>query len=551
MSRIDSERARARRDRALWVAWSLLVAATIAAATWMLHVLLDLPDPLLPWAASGVLATPVVAAAMFSARLRRHATTVFGSTVVVGGLVLMVLTVYVVIVVGLGDDVDGSEHGVLGLSMIAGLVSVLLANPVRARLRDLVRGWSGPRRRPARTVLETFGTRMTRAVPMDELLLQLTETLRSTIGPLGAEVWTGSDGVLERTVSVPERPRTRITLGAAELAAVSAARVSGNAWAEVWLPQVLNRDEGAGQRPDGQRHAERSPDGSGQGGHRSAIRIAPITHLGKLLGLLVVARPPGEAGFSDDDDRVLTELARQVGLALHNVSLDTALQASLDELKERNAELQASRARIVAAADASRREIERNLHDGAQQHLVAMAVKVGLLARLAGDDPSTVPPMLDELREEIQVTVTELRELAHGIYPPLLRDHGLGEALRNAAGRATVPTSVRVETDRRFEAGVEAAVYFCCLEAIQNAAKHAGEGANVTVRVAADEAGLAFTVSDDGAGFDAAGGATGHGFVNMRDRVGALGGALTVHSAPGSGTTIRGDIPVPAEVDAA
>jgi len=520
MSRLDSARARARRDLMLWVAWSALVAVTAAAAVWVLHVLLDMPGQLVPWALGGLLGALVAFVALFSARVRHRAATVFAPTLVVCGLLLMVLAVYLVVVVGLGDGVDGSEHGVLGLSIVAGLVSVVLAGPVRGRLRELARGVAGRGRRPARTVLETFGRRMSRAVPMDELLLQLTETLRSTIGPLGAEVWTGSDGVLERTVSVPEQPRARIALAGPELAAVSSARVSGNAWAEVWLPHVLNGRAG------------------------STMRIAPVTHLGKLLGLLTVARPADGPAFIDDDDRVLTELARQVGLALHNVSLDTALQASLDELKERNAELQASRARIVAAADASRREIERNLHDGAQQHLVALAVKLGLAGRIAADDPASVKLMLAEMKDEVQATVTEVRELAHGIYPPLLRDHGLGEALRNAANRATLPTTVDVQTDRRFGAEAEAAVYFCCLEALQNAGKHAGEAAQARVSIAEQDGGLVFEVSDDGAGFDPVAVGGGHGFVNMADRVGAFGGTLVVDSAPGRGAVVRGTLPV-------
>jgi signal transduction histidine kinase len=518
MTRLDAARARARRDLALWAAWALMVALTVAATVWTLRVLLDAPAQLAPWAYLGVLGVLLAGSALFSARVRRAAASVFAPTLVLCGLLLMVLAVYLVVVVGLGDDVDGSEHRVLGLSIVAGLVSVVLALPIRARLRELARGWVGSRPRPAKTVLETFGTRMTRAVPMDELLLQLAETLRSTIGPLSAEVWTGSDGVLERTVSVPERPRDRITLAGPELAAVSSARVSGNAWAEVWLPQLVSADR--------------------------AVRIAPVTHLGKLLGLLVVARPVGGHGFGEDDDRVLAELARQVGLALHNVSLDTALQASLEELKERNLELQASRARIVAAADASRRAIERNLHDGAQQRLVAMAVKIGLLARMAGDDPSTVQPMLTDLRGEVQSTIDELRELAHGIYPPLLRDHGLGQALRSAAKRAGLPTTVNVETERRFDSGVEAAVYFCCLEAMQNATKHAGEHAALVVTVAAGAETLTFEVRDDGAGFEAASAADGHGFVNMRDRVGAFGGSVLVDSSPGHGTGVLGTIPI-------
>lgn len=520
MTRQDVARARARRELVLWGGWTLLVSFTVAATGWTLHVLLDSPDNLVPWVYLGLLSVPVALSAAFSGRVRRVIGAVFPTTLVLCGLLLMVLAVYLVVVVGLGDGVDGSEHGVLALSIAAGLVSVLLALPVRARLRTLARDLSGPRRRPARSVLETFGTRMTRAVPMDELLLQLTETLRATIGPLGAEVWTGSDGVLDRTVSVPERPRDRITLTAPELAAVTSARVSGNAWAEVWLPRFVTPDR--------------------------AIRIAPVTHLGKLLGLIVVARPLEAPGFGEDDDRVLAELARQVGLALHNVALDSALQASLEELKRRNVELQASRARIVAAADASRRQIERDLHDGAQQRLVAMAVKIGLLSRMSDGDPVHMRPMLDDLRSEVQATVDELRELAHGIYPPLLRDHGLGEALRSAAKRAGLPTVVTMETTRRFDPDVEAAVYFCCLEAMQNATKHAGETASVEVRVDADEVRLTFEVVDDGVGFDATSGEQGLGFVNMRDRVGAFGGTVVVDSAFGRGTRITGTIPVAA-----
>ena len=242
---------------------------------------------------------------------------------------------------------------------------------------------------------------------------------------------------------------------------------------------------------------------------------------------------------------MLAGLTRQGGLALHNVRLDSALQASLEQLQERNEELVASRARIVAAADESRRAIERNLHDGAQQHLVALAVKVGLVRKVMEKDPDAAAGMLEELREDVQVAVGELRELAHGIYPPLLRDRGLPEALRTAANRSALATVVEVDAEiGRFPTEVEAAVYFCCLEAMQNAGKHAGEGSVVTVSVVRDDSGLRFAVLDDGAGFVIDGRAIGHGFVNMEDRVGAMGGHVEVESAPGAGTQIRGFIPL-------
>ncbi|WP_146605045.1 sensor histidine kinase [Jiangella anatolica] len=520
-----SVRARNRRDVALWAGWAALVAGTVALAVWALRVLIDVPGELLPWALLGLAAVPVAVVAAVLPRLRRRAGAVAGPSFVFCGLVLMVLAVYLVVVIGLGGEVDEDGQGVLAFSMAAALTAVVLAEPVRTRLRELAEQWAGRPQRPAASALETFGSRMTRAVPMDELLLQLAETLRSTLGPLGAEVWTGEDGVLERTVSVPERGAGRLTLAGAELAAVTRARVSGNAWAAMWLPSLL---------------AAEAPSGPGA---RRSVRVASVTHLGRLLGLLVVVRSADDRPFSDDDDRVLADLARQVGLALHNVSLDSALQASLAELRRRNAELQASRARIVSTADASRRQIERNLHDGAQQRLVALAVKLGLARRLATGDSAT---LLEELRTDVQETLVELRELAHGIYPPLLREHGLGEALRNAAGRASIPVRVEADTGLRYPPDAEAAVYFCCLEALQNAAKHAGPDATVTVRIGAAEGGLEFEVADDGAGFDPAATAESHGFVNMRDRLGAFGGELTITSAPGAGAVVRGTVPTAA-----
>jgi signal transduction histidine kinase len=233
-----------------------------------------------------------------------------------------------------------------------------------------------------------------------------------------------------------------------------------------------------------------------------------------------------------------------VGLTLHNVRLDSALQASLDEVRRQAQALQVSRARIVAAGDRERRKIERNLHDGAQQHLVALAVKVRLVRQLADRDQEKSMAMLEELGSDVEETLQELRDLAHGIYPPLLADKGLPEALSSAARRSMLSVTVEAPDVGRYPADVESAVYFSCLEALQNAGKYAGEGADVRIRVWNEEGALLFEVGDNGAGFDVAHRAPGAGFTNMSDRLGAIGGTLRVESSPGRGTKIHGTIPL-------
>jgi signal transduction histidine kinase len=432
----------------------------------------------------------------------------------------VVVAVYLVIVLGLGRSPDDEERTILLLSMVAAAVAAVLYAPARARLARLSnRLVYGEQHAPDES-LRTFGARLTRAIPFDELLLQLVESLRRSMALQAAEVWTGSAGHLERVVSVPERGPARLDLTPAEQPIVARARVSGAAWLQVWLPRLLE------DRGD------------------AVVRMAPITHAGELLGFIVVERPAEAERFGDADESVLGELARQVGLALHNLELDSALQESLRELQRRAEELRASRARVVAAADAERRKLERNLHDGAQQHLVALAVTVRLAQQVAASDPEQTQVLLDQLGHDLRDAVQELRDLAHGIYPPVLMDRGLVAALESAAGRAALPVAV-VGDVGRFPEEVEAAVYFCCLEALQNAAKHAGDSAQATVTIEGRPEGLSFTVADDGAGFDPAGPAgRGHGFVNMSDRVGAIGGTLEVDSAPGRGTRVSGVVPI-------
>jgi signal transduction histidine kinase len=272
------------------------------------------------------------------------------------------------------------------------------------------------------------------------------------------------------------------------------------------------------------------------------MRFAPAVDGARVLALVVIERAADAAAFTGVDERALAAVAGRLAGELRSRALDEALQATLVDLRRSNSDLQASRARLVAVSTAERRRIERDLHDGAQQHLVALAVGLRLLRDgLPADWPDL--ELLDELDNGAREAVTALRDLAHGIYPPLLRDAGLVAALRAVAARSPLDVTVAADGPDRAAEAVEAAVYFCCLEALQNVAKHAPQ-ARVAIRIATGREALHFTVADDGPGFDVAEAARGAGLQNMADRVGAVGGALVIRSVPGAGTEVDGRIPI-------
>jgi signal transduction histidine kinase len=226
--------------------------------------------------------------------------------------------------------------------------------------------------------------------------------------------------------------------------------------------------------------------------------------------------------------------------------LGRALNEMTERLAAHEADMRASRARIVAASDEARRNVERDLHDGAQQYLVLLELKLGLLTKAIDDNPKAAA-LAGEVRADLARALAELRDLAHGIYPAVLESDGLPGALQAAAERSSMPVSVDVDDVARYAHELEAAVYFCCLEALQNAAKHAGDGATVSVRLGQADGHMRFEVGDDGIGYDVAMSGTGSGLQNMSDRIGALGGELQVESTPGAGTTVRGAVPIEVE----
>jgi signal transduction histidine kinase len=256
--------------------------------------------------------------------------------------------------------------------------------------------------------------------------------------------------------------------------------------------------------------------------------VFEVRHQGELLGGLSVEPTPSDP-MTPAKRRIVRDLASQAGFVLRNVRL-------IEELR-------ASRQRLVAAQDEERRRLERNIHDGAQQQLVALTVKLRLLEQIAGRDPAKATELAGQLQAEAAAALDDLRDLARGIYPPLLADKGLPAALEAQARKSPVPVSVDAGELGRFSQDVEAAIYFSCLEALQNVTKYAGAS---QVRISLDRSNgrLAFAVTDDGVGFDPASGSHGTGLQGIADRLDALGGTFEIVSTVGEGTTVNGSVPV-------
>jgi signal transduction histidine kinase len=240
-------------------------------------------------------------------------------------------------------------------------------------------------------------------------------------------------------------------------------------------------------------------------------------------------RPP-----SVGDPAFLQATALVLLLAVENAKLSATSEESLRQLAD-------ARARIIDASDVGRRRLERDLHDGAQQRLTAIQVKLGL-AQEATRDPD-LARQLESISQEAARAIDDLRTLARGIYPAVLRDYGLGDALRAVAREAPIPVRVVDDGVGRCPEPVEGAIYFCSLEAIQNASKHAGAHAHVTVFLTRDKSGVRFEVADDGVGMELPQHSDGIGMTSMRDRIGAVAGHLEIRSSPGQGTTVRGAVP--------
>ncbi|MGH2694833.1 MAG: histidine kinase, partial [Actinomycetota bacterium] len=400
-----------------------------------------------------------------------------------------ITAVYAGVVIGIGTLLGAQAELNVGLSIVVILLVAMAFQPIRQRAQGLANRLIYGKRATPYEVLARFSERAADTYDVEEVLPQMARMVGEGTGAKRAQVWLRIGTHLIRSASWPtsESPAS-----------------------------VPIADDGEAFEIEG------------------ADRVVAVRHQGELLGALAVLMPAGES-LGPVEEKLLTDVAAQAGLLLRNTQLGAELRARLDEL-------QASRQRIVAAQDAERRRIERDIHDGAQQHLVTLAMKLRLAQDLARQDSERARALLDELHGDTQDALQTVRDLARGIYPPILVDRGLVVALQAQARRGPNPITVHADSVGRYDPEVEAAVYFCCLEAIQNAAKYAA-GAAVRVQLTQEGELLAFTIADEGGGFDTSATPFGSGLQNMADRAAALGGELRVDSALGQGTVVAGWVP--------
>ncbi|MEU1374158.1 GAF domain-containing sensor histidine kinase [Streptomyces triculaminicus] len=402
-------------------------------------------------------------------------------SVVYGTLWLIISGWYLGMAMTLG--LTAGQYFPIGLSVLVAVTATALFQPLRARLNQLAER-------------RVFGERLSGF----ELLVQLGSSLEHAydLSRLAPRLAAGLQGGL------------------------------GLSWARVRLG-------GGGDMPVHLGTAGRRPAGGTHGKPAGGI---PLRYGDDVLGLIEYG-PRTDGRFTPEDHDVVETLARQAALAVHNVRLAAELSTRVNEVQRQAGELDASRARIVQAQDSERRRIERRLHDGIQQDLVALVAKLRLARNRLGRG-GDIDAVLTEVQDDAYRVIDELREVAHGIHPPVLTDQGLVAAVTSRARRMPIPVTVRIEKslDRvRFALDIEESAFYLVSEALTNVLKHA-EATHVTIRITRAGGWLVVEVSDDGVGFPT-GTTRGLGLTGMRDRIEAVGGDLWITSRSGGGTTIR------------
>jgi signal transduction histidine kinase len=420
---------------------------------------------------------------------------VINKTIVFGALALFIGAVYVAVVVLLGSAIGATTTNP-ALSIAATAIVALLFEPVRLRVQRVANRFVYGERATPYEVLSRFSERIAGTYATEDVLPRTARVIAEGAAAERVDVWLRVGDVLRAGASWP-------------------------ADADVPAPVPFHGED-------------RLP-------FPDVDAAVPVRHSDEMLGAITVTKPRGET-MTPAEAALLADLAGQAGLVLSNVRLTAALQARLEEIGRRAEELKASRQRIVTTQDVERRRLERNIHDGAQQHLVALAVRLRLVRGMLAKDPRRAAAMLAELRAEVDDAIETLSSLALGIYPPVLEELGIAAALESQARVGTLPVTVSADGVDRQPIETEAAVYFSCLEAIQNAAKYA-QASRVDVRIGLEGANLTFQVRDDGVGFDPAAAGAGSGLQGMADRLSALGGSVEITSTPGVGTVVTGRVP--------
>ena len=402
---------------------------------------------------------------------------VVSKALVYGFLAVAFTIVYVAIVIGIGTLLPSGNSF---LTVLTAVVIAVAFQPLRQRVQRFANRIAYGKRATPYEVLSEFSSRVGTGFSDEDVLPRMAEILANGTGATSARIWLRIGEELRPAASWPEN-------GA--------------------VPPVTVTDDHLGAFAEQEEGVE-------------------VRHRGELLGALSVTMPASDP-MNPSKERLVVDLATQAGLVLRNVRL-------IEELR-------ASRRRIVTAQDERAKQLERNLHDGAQQQLVALGVQLNLARHRAERDAPEMAETFDGLQAQATDALENLRDLARGIYPPLLADQGLVVALEAQARKAALPVEVEGDGIGRYPQEVEAAIYFCCLEAFQNVAKYA-DASSARVRLAAGDGRVTFEVTDNGSGFDPARTALGTGVQGMRDRLEALGGTFQIDSSPGVGTTVRGTI---------
>jgi signal transduction histidine kinase len=269
--------------------------------------------------------------------------------------------------------------------------------------------------------------------------------------------------------------------------------------------------------------------------------VAPIRHAGEVLGAITVTKP-GAGPLNPLEQQLVKDLASQAGIVTYTVHLRENLRYHLEVSRQQNAMLVASRAQIVAAQDEERRRLERDIHDSCQQEAVVLAGRLGFAGTLAKRDPRQVRAVLEEACGDVIRLASALRRLTSAVPVPELAAEGVGRALRSATAGLPVAIDIHDAITDRYHPGVEAAAYFCAMETIQNATKHA-RASHIVLNLWDAIGCLFIRVRDDGVGFDTSRATDGAGLRNVRERLRPWQGRLTIHSSS-AGTTAMVEIPV-------